>query len=203
MATDEEIMKHHEEDPEADVWVPGPPVPRPIVIAEPDPTWPAVFEQVASRIRAALGLEALAVEHVGSTAVPGLPANPVIDIDVTVADPTDESSYREALEGAGFTLVVREPDRHEHRCFRLKTPDAMVHVFGPDCPETIRHRLFRDWLLHHTEDRELYVEAKRSAAAATLAEGGVVMDYNRRKENTIRAIYERIFSDSGLTATDG
>ncbi len=79
----------------------------------------------------------------------------------------------------------------------------MVHVFGPDCPETIRHRLFRDWLLRHPEDRELYVEAKRSAAAATLAEGGVVMDYNRRKENTIRAIYERIFSDSGLTATDG
>lgn len=203
MATDEEIMKHHEEDPEADVWVTGPLVPRPIVIAEPDPTWPAVFEQVASRIRAALGLEALAVEHVGSTAVPGLPAKPVIDIDVTVADPTDESSYREALEGAGFTLVVREPDWHEHRCFRLKTPDAMVHVFGPDCPETIRHRLFRDWLLRHPEDRELYVEAKRSAAAATLAEGGVVMDYNRRKENTIRAIYERIFSDSGLTATDG
>lgn len=202
MASDEEIMKHHEEDPKADVWVTGPPVPQPIIIMEPDPTWPVAFEQVAARIRAALGLEALAVEHVGSTAVPGLPAKPVIDIDVTVADPANESSYREALEGAGFVLVVREPDWHEHRCFRLRGPEANVHVFGPDCPETIRHQLFRDWLRLHPEDRALYVEAKRFAAAETMADGGVVMDYNRRKEGTIRAIYERIFNASGLKGTE-
>ncbi|MDN5904012.1 MAG: GrpB family protein [Micrococcaceae bacterium] len=203
MATDEEIMNHHDEEPDPGVWVTGPPVPRPIVIAEPDPLWPATFELIAARLRAALGPTALAVEHVGSTAVSGLPAKPVIDIDVTVADPADESSYREALEGAGFTLVVREPDWHGHRCFRLETPEANVHVFGPDCPETIRHRLFRDWLRVHPGDRDLYVEAKRSAAAATMAAGGVVMDYNRRKEDTIRAISDRIFATSGLQATDG
>ena len=80
-----------------------------ITVVEPDPSWPAAFEQVAGRIRAALGDHAVEVEHVGSTSVPGLAAKPIIDVDVTVPDSADEAAYAPRLEQAGFRLVIREP----------------------------------------------------------------------------------------------
>lgn len=70
---------------------------------------------LADRIRSALGWRALQVEHVGSTSVPGLPAKPVIDVDLTVADPEREQCYVPALVAAGFTLAIREPWWHGHR----------------------------------------------------------------------------------------
>jgi GrpB-like predicted nucleotidyltransferase (UPF0157 family) len=62
-------------------------------------------------------------------------------------------------------------------------------VFGPDCPEVIRHRMFRDWLRAHPEDRALYADAKRAAVPGS----GHVMDYNARKQKVIREIYDRLF----------
>lgn len=202
MARNEEITRHHESDPDAAIWVAGSPTPGPVTIAGYDPAWPALFGGIADRVRTALGPAALAVEHVGSTAVPGLPAKPVIDVDLTVADPADEAAYRGPLEAAGFTLVVREPGWHEHRCFRLGDPAANLHVFGPGCPETIRHRMFRDWLRLHPTDTALYRDAKVSAAAATSADGGTVMDYNRRKESVIREIYGRMFRAAGMAGPE-
>lgn len=61
-----------------------------IEVTEPDPAWPRRYDELAARIRDALGWRALQIEHVGSTSVPGLPAKPVIDIDLTVADPGRE-----------------------------------------------------------------------------------------------------------------
>lgn len=80
-----------------------------IEVVDPDPAWPDAFGVVARRIRAALGDAAVSVEHVGSTAVPGLPAKPVIDVDLTVPDSTDEEAYMPQLVSAGFVLRVREP----------------------------------------------------------------------------------------------
>jgi len=141
---------------------------------------------------------ALDVEHVGSTSVPGLAAKPVVDVDVTVADPTDERGYVPALEAAGLTFVLREPRWHEHRAFRGRTPRANVHVWGPDCPEVVRHRLLRDWLRQHPDDVERYATAKWAAAADTNASGGVVMAYNAHKEPVVREILERVFRAHGL-----
>jgi len=67
-------------------------------------------------------------------------------------------------------------------------------VFGPDSPELIRHRMFRDWLRTHPEDREQYEAAKLAAIPG----GGHVMDYNARKETTIREIYDRLFRAAGM-----
>lgn len=126
--------------------------------------------------------------------MPGLAAKPVIDIDLTVADPTDEDAYVPRLAPLGYDLVIREPSWHEHRCLRLDTPRANLHVFGPDCPETIRHRLFRDWLRHHPEDRARYEHAKRRAIPGARTVGA----YNRNKQPVIRAIYDRAFRAAGL-----
>jgi GrpB-like predicted nucleotidyltransferase (UPF0157 family) len=140
-------------------------VTQPIVISPYDPDWPARYAVEDKRIRAALGPLALAVEHVGSTAVPGLPAKDRIDVDLIVADPADESAYVPALAAVGYTLRTREPHWYEHRCLWTDDHDVSVHVFGPDCDEHLRHLVFRDWLRTHPEDRQAYAAAKLASAA--------------------------------------
>ncbi len=194
MPTSEEITRHHDQDPDEDPWVGGPPAPEPVVIVAPDPGWPERYARLAGELRTALGDTALGLEHVGSTSVPGLAAKDVIDIDLTVSDPRDEDAYVPALSALGYRLRIREPSWHEHRCLRRDAPRVNLHVFGPDCPEAIRHRMFRDWLTTHDDDRALYEQAKRAAVPG----GGTTMDYNRRKEDVIREIYDRLFAAAGL-----
>ena len=193
MPSAEEITRHHDPDPDEDPWVHGPPTPAPVSLVPYDPSWPDRYEALAAGIRAALGGDA-ELEHVGSTSVPGLAAKDVIDIDLTVADPRDEAAYVPALAAIGWRHVVREPSWHQHRALSHDQPKANLHVFGPDCPEVVRHRMFRDWLRSHPDDRARYEDAKRSAVPG----GGHVMDYNARKQDTIRAIYDRLFHAAGL-----
>lgn len=169
-----------------------------IAIEEPDPAWPEAYEGVAARVREALGPRMLQIEHVGSTSVPGLPAKPVIDVDLIVADPADEAAWLPALEGAGFVLTVREPWWHEHRCLKLWEPLVNLHVFGPEAPEPWKHRIFRDHLRRDAADRMRYAAAKRESADAANARGETVMQYNARKEAVIREIYARAFRAAGL-----
>jgi GrpB-like predicted nucleotidyltransferase (UPF0157 family) len=194
MPTYDEITKHHDADPDEDPWVLGAPPPETVVLVPYDPGWPARFLGLAASIREVLGDIALDVEHVGSTSVPELAAKDVIDVDLTVADPSDEERYVPALARLGYYLTIREPSWHQHRCLRLAEPRVNLHVFGPDCPEVIRHRMFRDWLRGHADDRVLYEEAKRAAVPG----GGHVMDYNGRKQDVIREIYDRLFRAAGM-----
>jgi GrpB-like predicted nucleotidyltransferase (UPF0157 family) len=192
--TFQEITRHHDADPSEDPWVMGPPAPETVTIVAYNPEWPRRYQALAAGIRAVLGEAVLGVEHVGSTSVEGLAGKDVIDIDLTVVDPREEDRYVPCLERVGYGLVVREPSFHEHRCLRLAVPRANLHVFGPDCAEVIRHRMFRDWLRAHPEDRALYENAKRSAVPG----GGNVMDYNTRKQQVIREIYDRLFRAAGM-----
>jgi GrpB-like predicted nucleotidyltransferase (UPF0157 family) len=194
MPSFEEITRHCDPDPTEDPWVNGPPAPETITIASYNPEWPHRYQALSAEIRTALGDVALSIEHVGSTSVERLAAKDVIDIDLTVADPRDEDGYIPALERLGYVLTVREPSFHQHRCLRLAEPQVNLHVFGPDCPEVIRHRMFRDWLRAHPEDRTLYEDAKRAAVPGC----GNVMDYNARKQQAIREIYDRLFRAAGM-----
>jgi GrpB-like predicted nucleotidyltransferase (UPF0157 family) len=158
-STEEEIQR---------AWVDGAPVhDAPIVLAPYDPRWPSLYAREAERITSLLGGRVLRLEHVGSTSVPGLAAKPIIDILLVVADPGDEGSYLPALEAAGYRLVIREPDWHEHRA--LKGPDTNInlHVHGPGSPETGRMLSFRDRLRASDADRRLYEDTKRELAART------------------------------------
>jgi GrpB-like predicted nucleotidyltransferase (UPF0157 family) len=195
-----EITRHHEFGRDEGEFVGGEDRSDadPVVIVEYDPAWPDLYEAVARRIRAAVGDRVLALDHVGSTAVPGLAAKAVIDVDLTVADSTDEEAYVGDLERAGFRLRLREPAWHEHRLFRGVDPTVNLHVFSPDCPETVRHLLFRDWLRTHPDDAARYAEAKRASASANTAAGGDGMDYNQLKQAVIRDIYADVFRAHGL-----
>ncbi|MCW2763191.1 MAG: dephospho-CoA kinase/protein folding accessory protein [Marmoricola sp.] len=200
MPTPEEITRHHDDaTPDGlSAFVPGR-KPRPgVEVVDPNPGWPEDFAVLAERIRGALGDAALELEHVGSTSVPGLPAKPVVDVVLTVADSADEAAWLPHLQAAGFDLTVREPWWQEHRCLVCEEPRANLHVFSPDAPEPIRMRLFRDWLREHPDDLALYREAKLAAATEANAAGEHVMQYNARKEPVVRAIYDRAFRAAGL-----
>ncbi|MDQ1478710.1 MAG: hypothetical protein QOE62_3939, partial [Actinomycetota bacterium] len=147
----------------ADVFIRGE-EPVDIAVVDYDPDWPLRFEAERARIVAALGPRALAVDHIGSTSVPGLAAKPIIDICVTVADAADETSYLTALVDAGYELRVREPEFHEHRMLRISPQDVHLHVFTLGSDEITRCLAFRDWLRVNDADRELYAETKRTLA---------------------------------------
>jgi GrpB-like predicted nucleotidyltransferase (UPF0157 family) len=171
-------------------WVGDPPPPSKPVVVDYDPDWPTRYHAEAQRIRDLLGDQVVEIEHVGSTAVPGLAAKDIIDIDLVVPDSANEDAYLPTLEGAGYLLRVREPNWHEHRY--LKGPDTNInlHVFSPGCPEVIRHRLFRDWLRDHDDDRDRYATVKQELALRH----DDVRDYSEAKNGIIDDIYARAFA---------
>ncbi|MET8361911.1 GrpB family protein [Micromonospora sp. NPDC005171] len=162
-----------------------------VVIEEYDRDWAQRFVALRTSIVEALGDPVLGVEHVGSTAVPGLAAKPIIDIDLIVEDTAKESGYLPALERLGYRLVLREPWWHGHRMLVSPAEDVNLHVWPQGAPEPVRHRLFRDWLRSHPHDRERYARVKRRLARDTAHRP---RDYSLAKNDVIDEIYARIFA---------
>lgn len=134
---------------------------REIVIVDYNPAWADRFASERGRIIAALGPKARRVDHIGSTAVPGLPAKPIIDIDLSVTDVADEPAYLPELLTAGYHLRVRETG---HRMLRTPALDVHLHVCTAGSAWERRDLLFRDWLRTHPADRDRYVALKRQLA---------------------------------------
>ncbi|KAF2233891.1 UPF0157-domain-containing protein [Viridothelium virens] len=213
----ETILKHYEYDPEGVQRIPGRTVRAPhFAMVEPDPRWPEYYQTFKSRIIAAFEsspeeengskVTILAINHVGSTSVPDLPAKAVIDIDLVLSSSglSSEPFYVPRLEAAGFEFRIREPTWYEHRYFRASEPiSCNLHVWGPLCPEVERHRIFRDWLRAHEDDKELYATTKKECAAVSKEKGEVLIEYNQRKEWVIREILMRAFRDLGYLDQDG
>ncbi len=139
----------------------GGPERREVVLVPYDPRWPTRFTLQEQRLVAALGAGARRIEHIGSTAVPGLVAKPILDVLIVVGDVEDEAAYLAPLEAAGYVLRVREPG---HRM--LRTPDlgVHVHVWSEGDPAVAAHLAFRDQLRVNAEDRERYAATKRELA---------------------------------------
>lgn len=124
------------------------------------------FAAHRDRIVAALGELAADVEHVGSTAVPGLAAKPITDVQLVVPDVDDEDAWLPLLEAAGYGLRSRDPG---HRCLRASPPllEANVHLHPPGHPELDARRRFRDLLRADPGARQRYEDVKRSLAGRT------------------------------------
>jgi GrpB-like predicted nucleotidyltransferase (UPF0157 family) len=158
---------------------------QPIVLAAPDPAWPAVYAAEADRLRSLLGEEIVLLEHIGSTSVPGLPAKPRIDMLLVVRDPADEDSWLRSLLAVGYTLRIREPDWYQHRVVRGPDAEINLHVVADGCPEINRWLDFRDWLRSHPEDRDAYAATKRALAQRSWK---YVNDYADAKSEIIESI---------------
>jgi GrpB-like predicted nucleotidyltransferase (UPF0157 family) len=146
--------------------------------------WPAQYARERERVASALRERALRIEHIGSTAVPGLAAKPVIDILAAVDDIRDTQIHL-ALRSAGYALVVEEPD---HRMYRTARMDVHVHLWPVGSPEIERHLKFRDWLRAHPSDRDLYEHVKRKFAEREWNDRN---DYAEAKTPVVNAILRR------------
>lgn len=136
-------------------------------IVEYDPGWPGMFEEEAERIRAALGDISVRIEHVGSTAVPGLPAKPIIDIQVSVEEMSPRDPFVTALEAIGYTFVA-DPTDPDHEYFKKEAKGVRTHqihvcLAGSDWER--QHLAFRDHLRGYPEDAARYADLKQRLAA--------------------------------------
>ena len=165
-----------------------------INLAPYDPNWPSMFSRIAAKVRAALSERALLLEHVGSTAIRGLSAKPIIDMVLAVEDPTDEAFYAPPLEARGFVLRIREPDWFQHRLLKSHDIESNLHVFSAGCAEIERMLAFRDWLRAHDDDRRLYERTKVALAARTWRH---VQNYADAKSDIVREILERALESTG------
>jgi len=158
--------------------------PVPLVVHDYDPAWQQTYAAWRRGIADALGPAALAIEHVGSTSVPGLAAKPIVDIQVSVADLADEARYVPQLAAVG--LVLRSRDEM-HRYFRPpagQPREVHVHVCAAGSQWEHDHLLFRDYLRTDLAACRRYAEAKRVNAsrwsgdswAYTEAKTDVVLD---------------------------
>lgn len=138
---------------------------RVIAVRDYDPRWPEQFEKLRARIAGALGDLAAAIEHVGSTAVPGLAAKPIIDIDVLLRSPADLPEAIQRLASLGYQhqgdqgIAGRE-------AFRAPAGEIAHHLYA--ClgrqGEFTRHLCFRDHLRKHREDARAYAKLKLELA---------------------------------------
>lgn len=143
---------------------------EPIEIVEYDADWPASYEAAAEELRHALEHWLMAIEHVGSTAVPGLAAKPVIDIQAGVTSLDHSAAIVAAVEALGYEYVPEyEADLPNRRYFRrlssLGQRTHQIHLIERSDREWWdRHLAFRDWLRSHPLDRDRYAELKRRLA---------------------------------------
>lgn len=142
----------------------GQPRNDPIEVVDYDSAWPARYEQMRARLAAALGPVAVRIDHVGSTAVPGLAAKPVIDIQVSVPDVADVVPFKGAIEAQGFEERGIETGHHYFRPPPALPRDYQVHVCTVGSEWERRHLLFRDYLRSHPETTAEYAALKRDLA---------------------------------------
>jgi GrpB-like predicted nucleotidyltransferase (UPF0157 family) len=138
---------------------------EPITIADYDPAWTERFEILRSRIGAVLGPLVAEIGHVGSTAIPGLAAKPIIDIDVLLCSEGDLQFAIERLATIGYDHQgnLGIPGRE---AFRAPTSEFPHHLYvcSSGSREYDRHITFRDHLRSHPEDARAYEHLKRSLA---------------------------------------
>lgn len=147
-----------------------------IEVVEHDPAWEQRFDAWRQKLRAALGPTAARIEHIGSTSVPGLPAKPIVDIQVSVADLTDEDAYVPPLESVGVQLHSRDALHRYFRPFPGRPRDVHVHVCPVGSAWEAEHLLFRDFLRRHPGARDRYARVKREAAAVWADDGFAYTD---------------------------
>lgn len=151
---------------------------RPLLV-EYDPTWPRQAERLAARLALAAGERALAIDHIGSTSVPGLAAKDVIDLQVSVRSLADADAVRDALAAAGFPWLPDftsddpkppnlDPGAWTKRVHSSADPGrlANVHLRAAGSPGWRSALLFRDWLRADAAAVTEYLAAKRESAHA-------------------------------------
>lgn len=172
-------------------------------LVDPDPSWPAQASRLRTRIAAAAGEKGLGVTHIGSTAVPGLPAKDVVDLQLAVASIEDAEAIADALADAGFparseitqdnpTPADPDPEHWRKRYHASADPGraAHLHVRVHGSPGWRNALLLRDWLRADASARAEYLGVRRGAAEELAADPDASR-YAGRKEPWLDAVLPR------------
>jgi len=140
---------------------------RPVVIVDYDFRWPALFEEEKRRVVEMAGRMVLAVEHIGSTAVPGLGAKPIIDMMAGVHGPSDADQCVPTLRQIGYDDITSEEELDWYYCCgrRAHGVGYHLHLVRFMSPLWAKHLLFRDYLRTHPKVAQQYHELKKILAA--------------------------------------
>jgi GrpB-like predicted nucleotidyltransferase (UPF0157 family) len=132
-----------------------------------DPAWPREFECEASRIAEVLRNVAIAIHHIGSTAIPGIHAKPIIDILLEISDLPSLDANSAAMMSLGYEAMGEFGIPHR-RYFPKNNADGtrthQVHAFEAGSETAIRHLAFRDYMIAHPMAAHAYGELKQSLA---------------------------------------
>src|SRR5215472_11810974 len=140
-----------------------------IKVSDYDPAWPRMFAEESAKLRAVLGRLVVEIEHIGSTAVPGLPAKPIIDLLVGVKS-LEEARARciKPIQALGYSYIPEyEAFLPGELFFRRLSGGAghQLHVMEPANPRWERLVVFRDHLRAHPRAARAYGNLKRTVAA--------------------------------------
>jgi GrpB-like predicted nucleotidyltransferase (UPF0157 family) len=134
-----------------------------------DPGWAAAFKAEAKQVAAALGENVVAIHHIGSTAIPGIHARPILDLLVEVSDIAGVDARSAETESRGYQ-AMGEYGLPGRRYFRKDDANGIrthhIHTFQAGSAEVLRHLAFRDYLIAHPDDARRYSGLKRRLAEA-------------------------------------
>jgi GrpB-like predicted nucleotidyltransferase (UPF0157 family) len=166
---------------------------NPVVVVDYDPDWPQRFSFFRGRITVALRGLAAAVEHVGSTAVVGLAAKPIIDMDVLLESTDALPEAIERLANLGYTHQgdLGIPERE---AFLAPAKDFPHHLYvcPPHSREFERHLALRDYLRSHSKEAKAYGDLKQALAQKFAHDRA---GYIAGKEAFVRELLRRAISD--------
>jgi GrpB-like predicted nucleotidyltransferase (UPF0157 family) len=151
------------------------------------PQWPLEFEREASRLRALLGDEVVAIHHIGSTSVPGLDAKPIIDLLPLAHEITRIDGYNDRMKTAGYR-VYGEYGLPGRRYFTRDVGEFRthnIHMYAAGDPKVTRHIAFCAYLRANPDAQREYVAVKRSAYAQHPAD---IEAYNNAKDAYIKRV---------------
>jgi GrpB-like predicted nucleotidyltransferase (UPF0157 family) len=137
-------------------------VQRYIRVVSYDPNWVMLYEKEAEELTRVFGDQLAEINHIGSTSVPGLAAKPVIDIMPLVHDIEGVDAFNEAM--AELSYVAKGEGGITGRRFFIKPSEIErthhVHIFQVDSGDVLRHLAFRNYLIAHPEEAEIYAKMK-------------------------------------------
>lgn len=161
--------------------------------------WSAEFEREAAAVRAALGTLALDVQHVGSTAVPGMLAKPILDLAVALARASDGEACVPALTPLGYHYRGDFGLEGGHLFVKGDDASSTHHLHAVDLggPQWIGYLTLRDHLRVSAEARRVYAARKRELAALHPRDREA---YTRGKTGVVLGLIQRALAGEGALA---
>jgi len=166
-----------------------------IEIVDYDPSWPRLFEEERRRLARALPADqVLAIEHAGSTAIPGLAAKPIIDIFVAILSvDAARTTLVEPIKTLGYVYWEENPDKDRMFFVKGMPPYGTrrthhVHIFEPTSKFWQRALAFRDYLRDHCDEAERYQQLKHRLAVQYRSDREA---YSRAKDKYVKAVVQK------------